>query len=201
MKWTNKKLKGLTLVELLVVISILSIVMPGMSMLVYTAWTSQAYQIKLGQAAFLASRGVTTVVKNIRQAQQADNGAYLLQSGDDFDIVFYANVDDDDLVERVHYYLQNGNLLMGVTEPSTTPPYSYPSGDEETRTISGNVVNTGAEYIFRYYDTNAALLTTPVVTGSVRMVEVRLLVDVDPYSSPIPIPVKSTTTMRNLVNY
>lgn len=193
-------LKGMTLVELLVAIGIMLIVLAGMTALFLVAWKSQSYQIKLGQASLLASRGVSKVVKNIRQAQQGDDGSYLLKSGDDFDVVFYANVDDDDIVERIHYYLVGNVFYMGVTDSSTDPPYSYPADDGVVSVASSNVVNTDADYIFQYYDNNAALMATPVASGSVRMIEVRLLVDVDPFSSPIPVTVKSKTTIRNLVN-
>jgi prepilin-type N-terminal cleavage/methylation domain-containing protein len=196
----RKNLKGMSLVELLVAMAIALIVTAGMTTLFYVSWTSQKYQIKLGQASVFASRGVTKVVKNIRQAQQGDDGSYLLKSGDDFDIVFYGNIDGDGIVERVHYYLDNGALYMGLTDPSVTPPYSYPASDETVSLISNNVVNTATDFVFEYYDNNAVLLSTPVVPGSVRMVSVRLLVDVDPFSSPIPVTVTSRTSMRNLVN-
>lgn len=193
-------LKGMTLVELLVAIGIMLIVLTGMTTLFIVAWKSQSYQIKLGQASLIASRGVSKVVKNIRQAQQGDDGSYLLKSGDNFDIVFYANVDDDNVVERIHYYLIGGIFYMGVTDSSSDPPYSYPVDDEVVSIVSSNVVNTNTDYIFEYYDNNAVLMATPITPGSVRMIEVRLLVDVDPFSSPIPVTVKSRTTMRNLVN-
>jgi prepilin-type N-terminal cleavage/methylation domain-containing protein len=193
-------LKGMTLVELLVAIGIMLIVLTGMTTLFIAAWKSQSYQIKLGQASLIASRGVSKVVKNIRQAQQSDDGSYLLKSGDDFDIVFYANVDDDNVVERIHYYLIGSIFYMGVTNSSSDPPYSYPVNDEVVSIVSSNVVNTNTDYIFEYYDNNAVLMATPVASGSVRMIEVSLLVDVDPFSSPIPVTVKSRTTMRNLVN-
>jgi prepilin-type N-terminal cleavage/methylation domain-containing protein len=196
----KKLLKGMTLVELLVAIGIMLIVLTGMTTLFVVAWKSQSYQIKLGQASLIASRGVSKVVKNIRQAQQGGDGSYLLKSGDNFDIVFYANVDNDSAVERVHYYLSGGIFYMGVANSSPDPPYSYPADDEVISIVSSNVVNTSADYIFEYYDNNAVLMATPVASGSVRMVEVRLLVDVDPFSSPIPVTVKSRTTMRNLVN-
>lgn len=195
-----KKLKGMTLVELLVAIGIMLIVTNGMAVLFYVAWTSQSYQLKLGQASFFASRGIITVVRDIRQAQQGEDGSYLLQSGDAFDIVFFGNIDSDDAVERIHYYLDSGSLYRGVTDPSAVAPYAYPAGDGSVTVVSGNVVNTAADAVFEYYDGNAALLATPVAPGSVRMVGVRLLVDVDPFSSPIPVTVESLTAMRNLVN-
>jgi type II secretory pathway pseudopilin PulG len=195
------KLRGITLVELIVAIGIMSIVTLGMSVLFSVAWSSQAYQIKLGQASLIASRGVNAVVKNIRQAQQGDDGSFLLQSGDDFDIVFFANIDEDESVERIHYYLSGNSFFLGVTDPDVAPPYSYPVGDTTVTTVSTNVVNTASDFIFEYYDSSGTVLTAPVTPGSVRMVQVKLLVDVDPFSSPIPVTIKSRTTMRNLVNY
>lgn len=196
----RKNLKGMTLVELLVAMSIIAIVLTGMTIFFVTIWKSQGYQIKLGQASLVASQGVSKVVKNIRQAQQGDDGSYLFKSGNNFDIVFYANIDDDDIVERVHYYLSGNIFYMGVTDSSSSPPYSYPADDETVSVISKNVVNTATDYIFSYYDNNATLMAVPVATGSVRMIEVQLLIDVDPFSSPIPVTVKSRTTMRNLIN-
>ena len=197
----QRRLKGLTLIEMLVSIGIMSLVMAGMTALFIFVWKSQGYQIKLGQASMFASRGVNKVVKNIRQAQQADDGSYLLQSGGDFDIVFFANIDDDTSIERVHYYLSGNTFYMGVTDPPLTAPYTYPIGDSSITVISSNVVNTASDFIFQYYDRNADLLSVPVSPSAVRAVEVRLLVDVDPFNSPIPVTVKSRTTLRNLVNF
>lgn len=192
--------KGLSLIEMIVTVGVVSVVMVGIVAVFSISWKSQRYQFDLARASLTASRGVANVVKQVRQAQQGEDGSYLFVSGDEFDIVFFGDVDYDDTIEKVHYYLSGGVLYRGVREPSGTP-LTYASGDGVTTAVASNVVNIVSEPVFEYYDGSGSVLSTPVSASDVRMVRVRLFIDVDPYVSPLPVRAESISTMRNLVNF
>jgi len=51
-------------------------------------------------------RGIKVLEDDIRGVRPADSGAYAVVSADKSSFVFYADVDNDRITERVHYYLQ-----------------------------------------------------------------------------------------------
>lgn len=197
----------MSLVEMMVAIGILLMGMGGVSMLFLNSWTSNKFIIEMGNASLIASRGVNTVVAELRKIRQADNGDYPIESGDDFDFKAYIDLDNDGATERVHYYLQNGVLYRGVTEPVAGLPVTYPNSDDTTGAIAGSIVNTGSDPVFSYYnddypaDTTNNPLITPVNVARVRMVKVHLMVNIDPFHAPDYINIRSFAELRNLNNY
>lgn len=193
----NKKEKGMTLIELIVAISIMSIIMTGTVMLLTTLWEGRRVEIKMGQSSLLASQTVSNMVKNIRKASQADSGAYFLASGNDFDIVFYTDIDNDGYMERVHYYIEGEQLKMGTAEPILGINPTYPDEDEEITVLSNYIVNGADESIFTYYDSTGAIVNTPVQASHVTLVRITLHVnvDIDEISDVI---ISSTASFRNI---
>ena len=198
--------KGVSFVEMIIAISIFSLLMIGLSVLFARLWSTQRYTIETGLASFAASRGVSTVIKDIRSARQADNGAFAIESGDDFEIIFYANIDDDADTERVRYFLNTTDdvLQKGVTDPNTgvVPPTYNPGADEVVTDIAGSIVNdTGTEPMFEYFDTNSAQLTTPITPNDVTMVKMLLFANPSPGSGTDNVRIQSFATMRNLSDF
>lgn len=82
--------------------------------------------------------------------ETAQGGSYELEQADDQEIVFYADIDQDNIAERVHYWLNGSNLMRGVTEPSGDPVV-YDTGNETTSLVIESIAN-GADPIFYYYN-------------------------------------------------
>jgi prepilin-type N-terminal cleavage/methylation domain-containing protein len=190
--------KGMSLVELLIAMFILSVVMFGMSAFFAYVWEAKSEDIARGQSSIVASSSVNKMVKNIRKSAQAESGAYMLDSGDDFEFTFYSDIDNDDYLERIHYYLDGNVLKMGTAEPILGTNPTYPEADEVVVEIAVNVVNDpSTEPIFVFYDNNGDVMTTPVNVYSVKSVKISVFVNSDPDEID-DIEINSTVALRNV---
>lgn len=201
-----QKIRGMTIVEMMVAIAVVLIAMEGFTFLFLRTWDTNKFIIEEGLASMTASRATNKIVIQLRGVQQADNGDYPLESGDDFDIVFYNNVDGDVAVERVHYFLDqvNDQLKIGVTNPLATNPVTYPAGDTTVSVVADYIVNDATDPIFYYYNENYPTdivnnpIATPAVIGEVQMIRVKLYVNINPIHAPDNINIESFVDLRNL---
>lgn len=202
-------LRGLTLVETIVALFIMSAGMLGFSLLLNSTWKSNKFIVETGIAAVKVNRASAEIINNLRKVRQADNGDYPVQSGDDFDIEVYLDIDNDGVTERVHYWLDtvNDRLMRGIREPSGTNPPSYAAGDGTTSIIADYIVNEVTEPVFYYYnenypgDTVNNPIATPIAVEDVRLVRILLRVNIDPIRAPNNINVESFVDLRNLESY
>ena len=207
MRKTEKKLRGMSFVEMIMAIGILLIGMEAMTLLFLRSWDNNKFILEMGNASFIASRGVSAVVAELRKTRQADNGDYPVESGDDFDLKVYLDVDKDGTTERVHYYLLDNVLYRGITNPVAGTPITYPNGDDTTQAIAGSIANTNADPVFYYYNDDYPgdlvnnPMATPTAIADVRMIRVHLMVNIDPLHAPDYINVESFAELRNLNNY
>jgi len=205
----RKRLKGLTLVEMLVAIFIMSAGMLGFSLLFSASWKSNQFILETGITSIRVNRASTEIINNLRKVRQADNGDYPIESGDDFDIQVYLDIDNDGVTERVHYWLDdvNDRLMRGIREPSSSVPPIYAAGDGTTSVIAEYIVNEATEPLFYYYnenypgDTTNNPLTTPAAIGDVRLVRVLIRMNIDPIKAPNNINIESFADLRNLESY
>lgn len=198
---------AMTLVEMIVVISIATLLMTAFSALFIQSFRTNAYILEEGKTALANQRAVDRLVQDIRRARQSDSGAYPLVSGSDFSLTFYADSDNDGKTERIHYFLDNGLLKKGVRLPTAGTPVTYADGDETETTVGMAVYNTNSEPIFTYYnanypgDTANNPLVTPVSIASVRLVKVHIAMNIDPSRAPDNINFESFAELRNLNEY
>lgn len=199
----------MTLIELLVAISVALIAMEGFTYLFIKTWDTNKFVLEEGMASAAASRATNKIVIQLRAVQQADNGDYPIESADDFDLVFYCDVDDDGVVERVHYFLDQANdqLNMGVSNPIAGNPITYPVSDDTVTVVTSYVVNESDDPTFYYYnddypgDTVNNPLTTPTNVGDIQMIRVHLYVNINPVHAPDNINIESFVDLRNLHDY
>lgn len=202
-----KIVRGMSFIEMIVAILIMLLGMSGFTYLFVDSWRSNKFIIEMGNASLLASRSVNNLVADLRKVRQADNGDYPIESGDDFDIKVYIDIDNDGVTERVHYYLQSGSLYRGVREPVGNLPVDYPNGDGTTTLLANSIINSNAQPVFSYYndeypsDTTNNPLATPVNVAEVKMVKVHLMVNIDPLNVPEHINIESFAELRNLNGY
>ncbi len=205
----HRSLKGLSLVEMLVAMFIMSAGMVGFTMLLTSSWKSNKFVIETGVTAIQVNRALGEVTTNLRKVRQADNGDYPIESGDDFDLTVYVDIDGDGVTERVHYWLDdvNDQLKRGVTDPTAGTPPTYAAGDTTVTTMANYIVNESTQPLFYYYNENYPgdnvnnPLATPVDIQSVRLVRVLLRMNIDPIRAPNNINVESFVDLRNLENY
>lgn len=181
--------KGMTLVEVSVACSIMVILAGIMSLLVIKSFAVNRYSIEQGLNTASIQNTLTKFSKHLREARQSDEGGYLIESAEDFDLVFYANVDADPAIERVHYFLENTQLKIGTSEASGFPP-KYSETDQLVNIIGNGIVNTQVQPIFYYYESgyygqvNQNAIATPATPAQIGLVKIDLYVNTDPGNMP-----------------
>lgn len=187
--------KGMSFVEMIIAIGIFSLIMVGITMFFVKSWNNYNYVMDINSGSISATQGISKIINNIRRARSADNGAYPIKSVSDFDLVIFSDYDKDGITEKMHYYLSNGNLMLGISDPSGVPPV-YPSGDTAVNTIVLNVANDASHPIFYYYDnTNGVINNSTTNLASIRMIKVNLIVQ---GNSANDINMESFASLRNL---
>ncbi len=205
----RKALRGMSLIEMLIAIGVALLAMEGMTLLFTKMWDNNKFVLEEGMASSAASRATNKIVIQLRGVQQADNGDFPIKSADGFDLVFYCDIDDDGVVEKVHYYLDQANdqLKQGVSNPLATNPVTYPANDSVVSVVTNYVVNESDNPIFYYYNSNYPgdtvnnPLATPASVGTIQMIRVKLLINIDPVHAPNNINIESFVDLRNLNDY
>jgi len=170
--------KGFTLIEILIAVSIFAIV--GFAVASFGRnifWQNYIISKTLvteGEAKLALSRLVT----ELRRSQPASTGAYPLELASSSAIIFYSDIDNNGLRERLRYWREGGALKRGLTRP-TGQPYVYNSSNESLG-VAINELGNATGTIFSYYDKNydgtasSSPLSSPVPVQSVRLIKIDL---------------------------
>jgi len=201
MVYLEKKTKGMTLIEVIVTLAILVASMGIFTLLFLRSWEMHKFSFSVAEMQVKSTQALGGMVDTIRNARQADNGAFLLASVDDNELVFYADVDTDSDVERVRYSLSGNIITQEVRNPTGDIPPQYPSGYEMASTVLSDVRNTGSEPLFRFYDNTNTELTGNFSVNDVTMVSVYTHFDEDENNPPDSMEIQSFASIRNLYQY
>lgn len=129
----------------------------------------------------LANRNISNLVRELRTARAGDNGAYVIESGNNQSLSFYSDVDFDGQTEKVRYFIEDKTLKKGLIEPSGFP-VTYPANTEKIRIISDYVQN-GTLPLFYYYnadwpnDIQNNPLATPADPDAITLIRVYLRIN------------------------
>lgn len=194
--------RGLSLLEIIIAVSIF-VIATG-AVMGFVIQGARVQDIAFGQniAISEARRGVETMVREIREIQTADNGAYPLVTADDFELIFYGDIDKDSSVERVRYFLDGTDFKKGTIEPRSNP-VAYYASDEVIVTLSRYVRNEALP-VFTYYngDWPGDVINNPIPTPAdvtePRFVNVFLRINVKPNTAPTDFDLTSDVQMRSL---
>lgn len=191
---------GFTLLEILVVLSITSIILVALLRFTATGYHFSR-EVRLQQRAVEDARiQLKRMSKAIREARFGDTGAYPLVEMKPQKMIFYSDIDADNTVERVRYELNQTELERGITKP-TGDPLTYDVSNNEQVSVVNKSIRNGYDPIFVYYNGDyPADLTalTPIDLTEVKYVQFHLLVDVDPEVDPAAIDLLSQVQLRNL---
>jgi len=165
---------GFTLMEVILTTAISSIFIVGLVSLNRLFGDSQKILTLSSQSFNEANIGTNAMVREIRNAAFADNGAYPLELADDQQIIFYANLDDDPQIERIRYYLENGQLNRGVIQPTGSLSVYLPANEQINLVI--DYVQNQTNPIFYYYngDWPTDVINNPLPAPT-RLVETKLI--------------------------
>ncbi len=165
--------------------------------LVYFYHTAH-YSIEQSSAIASVQHGMDTMIRTIREAAYASDGAYPIISLANNEIRFYAHVNEQSpYVQKVRFYVSTTSLMQAITEPSGDPP-AY-GATETVSKLADYVRNIAlATSTFTYYDENGARMTDLTRIGSVRFVTMNVIVDVNVNDQPTQLVLRSSTALRNL---
>ncbi len=190
--------RGMTLIEALVWIAMFTATMLAIVSSVLYFYRTSNFAIQEATAITSAQRGLDLMVRHIREASYASNGAYPIAALGTSTMTFYAEVDGDSGVERVRYYLSGLDLVRGIVEP-TGDPAAYTSA-EATSSISQSVRNIDENIsLFTYYDKDGAQISDYARLADLRFVTLNLSVDIDPNRTPTTTKMRSSAALRNLI--
>lgn len=195
--------RGVSLIEVLVAISIFAILMVGITALYLSSVRTKdiVYEQLLTQSE--GRRAVQNFINDVRRATYSSIGAYPVQTAGTSTIIFYSDIDADTYRERIRYFVATGTLKRGVTRVSGTP-LTYVTSTEVITEMAHSIVTPPTTSVFYYYDQNytgsatSTPLSQPVNISNVRLVEIRLIIERDPFKSPTPLYVQTKTEIRNL---
>lgn len=185
--------------EILIVVSIMTLVVLGATRMLRDNTFFTDFSQKGLNSVDEARKILRPLVGEVRSATSAHNGAYPIATAAEDELVFYSDIDNDDLIERVRYFIEDDTLKKGILEP-TGSPLGY-AGSESISWVIQDVAN-GATPVFEYYDSSydgtTAALVQPVSTGDVRLVKITIIIDHDPTRPPAPVELTTQMTIRNL---
>lgn len=194
--------KGFTLLEVVVATFIAISLMSVVTIMIVYFSRNYSFSLEQYEAIQSAQPTLTQIIREIREARSADNGAWPLEKTTDNELIFFSDVTGDSRTDRVRYLLSNGQLIRGVIEP-TAVPVGYPAGNESIATIISNV-NNGSTPMFTYYNdawpgdtaNNPLVISNRILQTS--YIQVYLRLDTNPQSQTQPFELTSGVHIRSL---
>ena len=190
--------KGFTLIESVLVVGIFALVMGTIISSVLYFYRTNAHAVEQVYAIESARKGIEYLVRDLREATYADNGAYPFIAIGDNEVFFYSDIDQDQSVERIRYRLVNGVLEKGITNASGNPAV-YNDTDELFFVISTNVRNEeNSTPIFSYFDVSGTAIVNLNNVTDVIFIKVNLMININPNRLPEDFTLRSSAAIRNL---
>lgn len=191
---------GFTLVEVIMVVALNTILMMVIATTVTQLYKNHSYTFEQSNEIEVARRGLGTWVRDAREMTTGANGAFALVLAGTSTIGFYSDIDKDNSIEYVEYRLGTSTTLRKFTyNPtasstySTTTPNSVEVMSEYVQNGRQNVV------IFRYYDSNGALVASPqAMISDITYITMNIIVNIDPVRSPGEFMLQGSSAPRNL---
>lgn len=196
------KRTAFTLVETIITIAVFGLVWSALMGFILWGYKVSRYSFAQSRAINEARYGIKIMVMEIREAQGGEDGSYPIEKADDFEFIFYSDIDKDARIERVRYFLDGNSLKKGVIEPSGWP-LSYPE-DKEKISFLSRYVRNGSQPIFSYYNQNWPQdkinnpLPPPARLQETKLMNIYLKINVDPKKPQETFELESDTQLRNL---
>ena len=175
-KSSQKKDAGFTLIEIIVVIFGFALIAWGVISLISNIFTINNQQGGLINGVDQARKLAYGIAFQLRNGQTGSDGSYVLASASPQQIIFFANLNSDQTVERMRYYVQNNQLWQGIIYYNGS---GYPAASEAVAMVQDNLAN-GNNPVFYYYDgsytgsSTQSSLVQPVNVTAVKFVKVNL---------------------------
>lgn len=195
----------MTLIEVVMASFVMASMMGMIILVLNKVLFVNRYTIEQGLNTYSIDSSLKNFSRYLREACQSSAGEYLIHSADDFELVFFSNIDDDLAVERVRIFLENTQLKMGIAEADGFP-VTYPENDQEERTIGTGIVNTPEQPIFYYYnrDYPEDQVNNPLqgefFPQEIRLIQMDVFANIEPGHTPENMRMQTFIRPRN-INY
>lgn len=199
---TSKRMddKGFNLVELLIVAALTPVILSA-SYLAFGAMSNNYSKIEAtSDASGEAQRGLDTLVRELRQGREIQEGGGAFEVATGSSCSFYCDADLDGAPERVTYYVADGtDLYRKVGEPTLqVHPYDFVDGPA-LRVL--NIGGMAAQAVFTYYNTADQVLPMPISNRTViSAVGIRLLATRSSTSGLVSVDFSTKVKIRALFN-
>jgi hypothetical protein len=143
------------------------------------------------------------MVSEMRSITPSALGAYPIESVSTSSILFFADIDGDNVADRIRYFLDPAtrSLRRGQVLATGQPP-SYNLAQETFSTLVTDVLTSTSTPIFDYhiatYTGTSSPLTYPVNIQLIRLIKITINIEKDPNRGPELITITSLASLRNL---
>lgn len=186
-----KNQPGYSLIEIIVAISIFLLVFILGANFIIRGFRSITFGSEQETAIQNARRAMENLAKDIREAKSSEKGDYPLSVTEEQNFIWYGDVDNDGVTEKIKYLLLSDILQRIVVEPGAENLYN---GLGATTTIA-QYVNNQTEPIFAYYDANN---NETDIINDIRLINIRLKINVTPEQAPLDYYLDTDIQLRNL---
>ncbi len=192
--------KGYTLPEIVITVTILTVIVGAIGAFQSNIFSlNRVIQTGINNQ-YEAKKIIKPFVNEVRGAVSSQGGAYPIEQAGTSTLIFYSNIDEDQKIERVRYFLDGNIFKKGVIKPEGDSNY-YDLNNEQISQVVHSVLS---ENIFEYYDSNyygstsTIPLIFPINPSDVRLIKITLKIDNDPYKDPAPMIAQTQVSIRNL---
>lgn len=200
MRNVTNHIRGISLVETIVVLTLFLLLMLAVSESIASFYRLNAYTIAQAYQVTTARIGVDQLVRDLREMTFADDGTFPLVSMGTSSIAFFSDIDRDNSVEYVTYALEGTTLIKRIYNATGSPPTYSTSTPQETDTLSEYVQNALQRIpIFVYYEANGTPATSTTLISDIRYIKVNVVVNIDPVRDPGEYVLRSSAALRNLL--
>lgn len=190
---------GMTLIEVIVAISIYSILMVAVVNSTTALYKQNAYAIEQTGEVNNARRGITQWNRDVKEMTTAEDGTYPISVIEPHRLGYYSDTDRDAEVEYVEYVLSDTTLIKNTYQAAGNPATYDLSTPDKTEILSLYVQNVEqATSTFFYYDNAGVQLSSASPLIAVRYIQAQLIVNIDPKRNPGEFLLRSSLAPRNL---
>jgi len=190
---------GMTIVEMLIAISVFTILMLIIITSTANFYRSNAYTLEQSNEIDNARRGVTQWNRDVKEMITGEDGTWPLAIMEEHRLGYYGDTDRDDSVEYVEYILASTTLRKLTYNPTGSPATYDKTSPDSVEILSEFVQNINlATSTFTYFDNagNQFASTSPII--GTRYIQMQLYVNVDPIRNPGEFLLRSSLAPRNL---
>lgn len=189
----------MTLVEMIVLISIYTILLLVINNTIVNLYQTNGYAFAQSEEVDNARRGMIELYSDVKEMTTAEDGTYPVAIIEPQRFGYYSDTDQDDSVEYVEYVLDGTTFYKYIYDAVGTPSVYNLSSPSTVKTLSLYVQNINqATSTFFYYDDAGNELNSGSSIVAVKYIKAQLIVNIDPIRSPGEFMLRTSVAPRNL---